>query len=94
MLELLYAKVPEHHDHDLKVLLAFELILTNQEIIMGDLTALQSAVTANTAAVADVTATVNALRTATDQAGIDAAAKQVSDNNAALAALSVTPASS
>jgi hypothetical protein len=71
---------------DIQLLLALELI-------MGDLTALNAAVAANTSAVADVTAAVNALRTATDQAGIDAATAQVTTNNAALAALVTTPSS-
>jgi hypothetical protein len=92
MLDLFYARIPEHHPHELKVLLAFEQILANQEKIMGDLTALTAAVADNTAKVADVTAAVAALRSSTDQAGIDAAAKQISENNSALAAL-VTPAS-
>lgn len=65
---------------------------------MGDLTALNAAVAANTQAVADVTAIVGALRTDTDQAGIDAATAQVVSNNTALEALKppapVTPASS
>ena len=90
MLDLFYARIPEHHPHDLKILLALE-------IIMGDLTALNAAVADNTAKVADVTAVVNALRTATDQVAIDAAAAQVVTNNAALAALNpppVTPVSS
>ena len=90
MLDLFYARIPEHHPHELKILLALELI-------MGDLTALNAAVADNTAKVADVTAVVNALRTATDQVAIDAATAQVVTNNAALAALNpppVTPASS
>jgi hypothetical protein len=88
MLDLLYARIPEHHPHDIKVLLALEQILANQEKIMGDLTALSAAVADNTAKVAEVTAHVAALKTATDQAGIDAAAAQLVTNNAALASLS------
>lgn len=89
MLIQFYQRVPRDHSFEHTVLLALE-------IIMGDLTALTEAVAANTAAVADVTALVNDLRSATDQAGIDAAAAQISTNNAALAALKpvVTPPSS
>lgn len=86
MLEKFRRRVPERHPMDIQLLLALELI-------MGDLTALNAAVAANTSAVADVTAAVNALRTATDQAGIDAATAQVTTNNAALAALVTTPSS-
>jgi len=84
MLDLFYARIPEHHPHELKILLALELI-------MGDLTALNAAVADNTAKVADVTAVVNALRTATDQVAIDAATAQVVTNNTALAALNPPP---
>lgn len=90
MLDVFYARIPEHHrnqPHEVQILLALE-------IIMGDLTALTAAVSANTAAVADVTATVGSLRAETDQAGIDAAAKQIADNNAALAKLTTTSTSS
>ncbi len=91
MLDLFYTRVPDHHPFETKILLALE-------IIMGDLTALNAAVAANTQAVADTTTMVTALRTATDQAGIDAATKQIADNNAALAGLQppppVTPVSS
>jgi len=89
MLDLFYARIPEHHPHELKILLALEQI-------MGDLTALNAAVADNTAKVADVTAVVTALRTATDQVAIDAATAQVVTNNASLAALNppLTPASS
>lgn len=90
MLEWFHKKVPPHHSHELKILLALEAI-------MGDLTALNTAVAANTQAVTDVTAAVNALKATTDQAGIDAATAQVTTNNAALEALvapPVTPASS
>lgn len=80
MLGFFRQRVPDKHPMDIQILLALELI-------MGDLTALNAAVAANTAAVADVTAVVNALRTATDQVAIDAATAQVTTNNAALAAL-------
>ena len=85
MLDWFRKRVPDHHPMDIQILLALELI-------MGDLTALNAEVAANTQNVADVTAAVAALRSATDQAGIDAAAAQLSTNNAALKAL-VTPAS-
>jgi len=90
MLDFFYQRVPRDHSHEHTVLLALE-------IIMGDLTALNAAVTDNTAKVADVTAVVNALRTATDQVAIDAATTQVAANNASLAALNppvVVPVSS
>ena len=45
MLFLLRTRVPEHHPLDIQILLALELI-------MGDLTALNSAIAANTAGVA------------------------------------------
>lgn len=80
MLDIFYQRVPRDHSFEHTVLLALEMI-------MGDLTALNAAVTDNTAKVADVTAVVNALRTATDQVAIDAATTQVVANNAALAAL-------
>jgi hypothetical protein len=86
MLDLFYARIPEHHPHDLKILLALEQI-------MSDLTALQAAVTDNTAKVTEVTTHVAALKSATDQAGIDAAAAQLAINNKTLADL-VTPVSS
>jgi len=57
---------------------------------MGDLTALTAAVAENTAKVADVAATVASLKSETDQAGIDAAAAQISTNNAALAGLTAS----
>ncbi len=91
MLGFFYTRVPDHHPFETQVLLALE-------IIMGDLSALNAAVAANTQAVADTTTMVTALRTATDQAGIDAATKQIADNNAVLAGLQppppVTPVSS
>lgn len=88
MLSLFRKRVPRHHSHELKILLALEAI-------MGDLTALNAAVAANTAAVADVTAVVNALKADTDQTAIDAATTQITTNNAALEALKpITPASS
>lgn len=84
MLNTLRQRVPDTHSMDIQILLALELI-------MGDLTALNAAVAANTAAVADVTAVVNALKTATDQVAIDAATTQVSANTAALEALKPPP---
>lgn len=84
MLEWFHKKVPKHHSHELKILLALEAI-------MGDLTALNTAVAANTQAVTDVTAAVNALKATTDQAGIDAATAQVTTNNLALEALVAPP---
>lgn len=84
MLEWFHKKVPKHHSHELKILLALEAI-------MGDLTALNAAVAANTAAVTDVTAVVTALRADTDQTAIDAATAQVVTNNAALEALKPPP---
>jgi hypothetical protein len=89
MLELFRRKVPDRHPMDVQILLALELI-------MGDLTALNAAVAANTAAVADITTHVTALKAATDQVAIDAAAAQITANNVALAALNppVTAASS
>ena len=85
MLRLFRKRVPDHHPHEIQLLLALE-------IIMGDLTALNAAVAANTTAVSDVSAAVAALRTETDQAGIDAATQQITTNNSALSAL-VTPPS-
>ena len=84
MLDVFRQRVPDTHSMEIQILLALELI-------MGDLTALNAAVAANTAAVADVTAVVNALRTATDQVAIDAATTQVVANNAALEALKPPP---
>jgi hypothetical protein len=54
------------------------------EAIMADLTRLNAAVTANTEAVAAVSAKIDALSTDTDQAGIDAAATQIEANNKAM----------
>ena len=84
MLDIFFQRVPRDHSHEHTVLLALELI-------MGDLTALNAAVAANTTAVSDVTAVVNALRTATDQVAIDAATAQVTTNNTALEALKPPP---
>jgi hypothetical protein len=83
-------RVPSHHPMDVQILLALELI-------MGDLTALNAAVADNTTAVIAVAALVATLKSATDQAAIDAATTQVVANNATLAGLTpppVTPASS
>lgn len=69
-------------------------ILKTQVAIMADLTRLNSAVAANTTAVADVSALVVALQSSTDQTGIDAAATQIEANNTALNGLKppvVTP---
>ena len=84
MLEDFRHRVPDWHPMDIQILLALELI-------MGDLTALTAAIVANTAAVADVTTVVTALRTATDQVAIDAATTQVVANTAALEALKPPP---
>jgi hypothetical protein len=69
-----------------------KLFLLALERIMADLTALNAAVAANTAAVADVQAVVAGLQTSTDQAGVDAATAQITTNNAALEALKTPPA--
>lgn len=73
-----------------------EEILNRQRKIMVDLTALNAAVAANTAAVADVQAVVASLGSSAAQSGVDAAAAQVAVNTAALEALKpvVTPPSS
>lgn len=90
MLDIFYERVPRDHSFEHTVLLALE-------IIMADLSKLNDSVTANTQAVADVTAVVNALNSGSDQVGIDAAATQIGVNNAALKLLvppPVTPPSS
>lgn len=91
MLESFHKRVREHHSHELKILLALE-------IIMVDLSNLNAAVAANTAAVSAVAAEVALLNSGANQAAIDAAATQITTNNAALNALVpppvVTPPSS
>lgn len=62
-------------------------VLRNQRNIMADVTRLNAAVAANTAAVADVQAVVAALQSADDQVAVDAAATQIETNTAALEAL-------
>ncbi len=62
------------------------------EIIMADLTRLNAAVTANTEAVALVSAKIDELTSASDQPAIDAAVMQIEANNEAMKA-KVTPPS-
>ena len=61
-----------------------------QILIMADTTKLAAAVAANTQAVADVQAVVAGLKSADDQAAVDAATAQIEQNNAALEALKPT----
>lgn len=75
-----------------KVLKELAKIEKRQEQIMADLTRLNAAVAANTQAVADVQAVVAGLKSADDQAAVDAAAAQIEANNAAMEAMKPAPA--
>lgn len=67
-------------------------IIHMQREIMADLTALNQAVVDNTNAVDAVKALVDQLKSANDQAAIDAIAQKIVENNAAMAAI-VAPSS-
>ncbi len=71
------------------------LVIQTLEIIVADLTALNAAIAANTQATTDITAAFTTFRAevaagGADQASVDAATKQISDNTAALEAIKST----